>query len=134
MNTTYSTVLVCLNPQLQRSISDKDSAIAMLELQQSSEDLCAPGGLEKLKGERSKLTQQLKRKVQERVDLFRKDSDKALDSLANQFQSYSKEQVRLVLVNRWTCTCVDRSHSHSLALISAIAVMSSINANSVVLD
>ena len=86
-----------IHSQLQRSISDKDSAIALLELQQqSSEDVCAKG-LEKLKGERGRLTQQLKSKVQERVDLFRKDSDKALDSLSNQFHSYNKEQVCIII-------------------------------------
>ena len=64
----------------------------MLELQQSSENVRTQR-LERLKGERGKLTQQLKGKVQERVDLFRKDSDKALEGLANQFHSYNKEQV-----------------------------------------
>ena len=68
----------------------------MLELQQSSEDMCTQR-LERLKGERGKLTQQLKGKVQERVDLFRKDSDKALESLANQFHSYNKEQVSTIV-------------------------------------
>ena len=85
-----------IDPQLQRSISDKDSAIAVLELQQSSENMSSQR-LERLKGERGKLTQQLKGKVQERVDLFCKDSDKALDSLANQFHSYNKEQVNIVM-------------------------------------
>ena len=89
-----------IHAQLQRSISDKDSAIAMLELKQqlSSEDACAQR-LERLKGERGKLTQQLKGKVQERVDLFCKDSDKALDSLANQFHGYNKEQVCVYLLS-----------------------------------
>jgi Tfp pilus assembly protein PilN len=85
-----------IGPQLQRSISDKDSAIAILELQQSSEDVCAQR-LERLKRERGKLTQQLKGKVQERVDLFRKDSDKALESLANQFHSYNKKQASTIV-------------------------------------
>ena len=65
----------------------------MLEIQRSSEAV-SDRELEKLRGERGKLTQQLKRKVQERVDLFRKDSDHALDNLANHFQSYNKKQVR----------------------------------------
>ena len=85
--------LLDLFHQLQRSISDKDSAIAVMEMQQSSEEM-SDKELVRLRGERGKLTQQLKRKVQERVDLFRRDSDQALDSLANQLQSYNKKQVR----------------------------------------
>ena len=69
----------------------------MLELQQSSEEVYTQQ-LERLKGERGKLTQQLKGKVQERVDLFRKDSDKALETLANQFHSYNKEQVNTIVL------------------------------------
>ena len=69
----------------------------MLELQQSSEEVYIQQ-LERLRGERGKLTQQLKGKVQERVDLFRKDSDKALETLANQFHSYNKEQVNTIVL------------------------------------
>ena len=65
-----------------------------MEIQQSSEGV-SDRELKRLRGERGKLTQQLKRKVQERVDLFRRDSDQALDSLANQLQSYNKKQVRM---------------------------------------
>lgn len=68
----------------------------MLELQQSSEEVYTQQ-LERLRGERGKLTQQLKGKVQERVDLFRKDSDKVLETLANQFHSYNKEQVNTIV-------------------------------------
>ena len=65
-----------------------------MEIQQTSEGVSSDRELKRLRGERGKLTQQLKRKVQERVDLFRRDSDQELDSLANQLQSYNKKQVR----------------------------------------
>ena len=82
--------------KLQHSISEKDSTIAVLEMQLKdggNQTASLLSQTEELHAQRGLLTQQLKVKVQERLSLFRKDSDEVIGSLAQQCQSCNKEQV-----------------------------------------
>lgn len=86
-------VLEVQQQKLQRAISDKDSAIAVVELQKGPSSPQA----EALKEERGQLMRELREKVQERLRLFRRDSEGAAGSLTHQYQNCTREQVCEVL-------------------------------------
>ena len=80
-------------PALQRAISEKDSVIAVLELQPDSERQ-----VEQLRLERARLMRDLNDKAEQRLKLLRRDSvvslEQKMGSLALQYQNCDREQVR----------------------------------------
>ncbi|XP_064399154.1 uncharacterized protein LOC135345653 [Halichondria panicea] len=95
--------------ELQMAISDKDSAIALLEHQlHETTPTTGRGGnaesaaqrmssLKQLKRERSNLTTLLKDKVRERMRLFKRDSEETIGALSSHHQTSNKRQVCDVL-------------------------------------
>ena len=77
----------------QRAISEKDSVIAVLELQADSDSQ-----VEQLRLERARLMRDLKDKAEQRLRLLRRDSvvslEQGVGSLALRYQNCDREQVR----------------------------------------
>ena len=86
--------------QLQRSLCEKDSSLAAMEMKlQQSADCSATDRkqillrVKTLQAERNLLTRQLKTKVNERFGVLRKDSDEVLGAVAKEYRNYSRDQV-----------------------------------------
>jgi hypothetical protein len=87
--------------QLQQSLSEKDSSLAVMEfkLKQSASDVESVEGkkllavVDTLRSERNKLALQFKEKVAERFALMRQDSDEVLGAVAREYQDCSRDQV-----------------------------------------
>lgn len=91
-----SAILEDQQQKLQRAISEKDSVIAVLELQPDSERQ-----VEQLRLERARLMRDLNDKAEQRLKLLRRDSvvslEQKMGSLALQYQNCDREQVCEVL-------------------------------------